>query len=92
MRYGLEAPTVAVIKSMVDMKKFRLPELERNSVSLAQIGNEKEVSRGQNLPYLAAVGDYGFTNNSVSDLASNRSAAWSVGLQLTIPIFSGLSP
>jgi outer membrane protein len=91
VRDTLEAPELSVIDHEVNFKGFRLPELEVNRLSLEQNKDQKMITIGTNLPNIALTGDYFYNAYTQSDLFQGESASWSVGVALTIPIFSGLS-
>ncbi len=82
---------LSVIDSRVNLKQSRLPELERIRLSRLQLNELKDQTWGKHYPTLAIIGDIGSTSFTKADIFSNYSQFWSVGLQLTIPIFSGLS-
>ena len=88
---SLEAPNPDIIDHEVDLKNFKLPELERNNVSLLQIDDQKAVALGQNLPTLSFTGDYMFNAYKQSDVLDADAVSWALGVQLTIPLFSGFS-
>jgi outer membrane protein len=79
------------IDSRLNLKDPHLPELERVRLLREQIHEAKDIALGKNLPTLGLIGDYGVQSYTKSDLFSNYSQLWSVGLQLTIPLFSGFS-
>ncbi len=83
--------TLSVIDSRMDMKHPRLLELERIRLSRLQLNELKDQTWGKHYPSLAIVADIGSNSFTKADIFSNYSQFWSVGLQLTIPIFSGLS-
>jgi outer membrane protein TolC len=87
----MDAPEIAVVDQNVNLKDYKIPEIERDEVSLQKVDDLKRTLWGQNLPYLNLVGNYNFTNNKQSDWYDGESNSWMIGLQLTIPIFSGLS-
>lgn len=91
VRDGLEGPQLDSVDRNVDLKNFRLPELEQNKISYAQLDDQKNVYLGQNLPSLALTGDYLYNAYKKSDLFNQDANSWIVSLQLTIPLFSGLS-
>ena len=68
-----------------------LPEVIRSRLQISQFDDQKTVTLAPNYPSLALVGTIGRSANTQSDLLNDYSTQWSVGLQLTIPIFSGLS-
>lgn len=82
---------LTVIDTNVDLKHSRLPELERIRLSRLQLNELKDLTWGKHYPNLALVGDLGSNSFTKADIFSNYSQFWSVGLSLTIPIFSGFS-
>src|SRR6185312_15983350 len=56
----LEAPDLKVIDNDVDLKKFRLPEIEQNKLQILQIEDQKDITWGKNLPTLNLIGDYNY--------------------------------
>jgi outer membrane protein len=91
VRDTLEAPELSVVDHEVNFKGFRLPELEVNRLSLEQNKDQRAITIGTNLPNISLVGDYFYTAFKQSDIFLDSSASWSVGVALTIPMFSGLS-
>jgi outer membrane protein TolC len=91
VRGTLDAPDIKVVDSVVNLKNFRFPELENNFLSQQQLDLQRSVLLGQQLPKLYANGAYGFANNVRADLFDGTSKSWSIGLELDIPIFAGLS-
>ncbi len=87
----LEAPELAVVDRVVDLKNFRLPELEINKVQIAQIDDQKAISLGTNLPYLGLTADYMYGANAAADVFDGINHSWDAMITLTIPIFSGFS-
>lgn len=68
-----------------------LPELERNLASQRKNESERSGVLGQNWPQLNAIVDWSRFAFSGEELLSSSVSSWSLGLQLSIPIFSGLS-
>jgi outer membrane protein len=87
----METPHLTDVDSMVDVSKARIPEVYRDQYLLSQLDEQRQVLWGQNLPSLALIGDYNFLSYKRSDLFDSSANAWYLGLQLTIPLFSGLS-
>lgn len=87
----MEAPEISVIDQNVDLKNYKIPEIERDEIAIEKIGDQKRTLWGQNLPYLSLIGNYSFSSYKQSDWLSSDANSWGVGLQVTIPIFSGLS-
>jgi outer membrane protein TolC len=69
----------------------RFPELEKIEISLERIQAEREVTFGKDLPSISGTLDWSRSAFSKTDLLDRSSANWALGLQLNIPIFSGLS-
>ena len=89
----LSSKPLKEIDAKINLKDSRLPELERVRLSREQLSEQKEVALGKHYPLLNLVGDLGTNSYSKSDFISNSNSSqfWSVGLQLTIPLFSGFS-
>lgn len=91
VRDRLDAPDLHTVDAQVDLTKFHLPELEQNKIEIAQVDDQKRVALGQNLPYLSLQADYLFSSYKRDDLFENTSSSWAATVNLTIPLFSGLS-
>lgn len=91
VRDVLEAPDVESVRREIDFKEFRLLELEQNRLSLEQVEDRKRVSLGAHLPNLSLSAGYNYNSYKRSEWFDDASNSWVVGLQLTIPLFSGFS-
>jgi outer membrane protein len=87
----LEPPNLKEIKSKLESSLSKVLELERMKLSLQQAENVQVATLGKHWPQLKAVGDIGRTGFKKGDLTDDDSTAWSVGLQISVPIFSGFS-
>lgn len=87
----MEAPEISALNLIIDLKNYKIPEITLSELNIEKIDSQKQILWGQNLPSLSLVGNYAFSNYVQSDLYNENAAAWSVGLQLTIPLFSGFS-
>ncbi|MBS1970870.1 MAG: TolC family protein [Bdellovibrionales bacterium] len=87
----LEAPDITEVDQDVDLKNYTIPEIESDLLSIQRIDDQRQVMWGQNLPNISLFGNYNFTNYKQSDLFDDSANSWNFGLQLTIPLFSGLS-
>ena len=67
------------------------PTLEKLKVQNIQFDYEREIELSKHYPQLNLLGNYGRTTNRKVDLFDDQFTGWSVGLQLSIPIFTGLS-
>ncbi|MBC7537431.1 MAG: TolC family protein [Bacteriovorax sp.] len=79
------------VQKYIDLKNYHLPEYEVNQLQLTQLEYTRDVILGKEYPTLKLVGDYLYNNYKKSDLFSDYSHAWSIQLQLSIPLFSGFS-
>ena len=87
----MDAPKIETVDSLVNLQDAVIPEIQRDEVSIMKIDDQKSTLWGQNLPYLSLVGNYSFASYKQSDLLNDDANSWGIGLQLTIPLFSGLS-
>lgn len=91
----LQAPSVAKVQSRFAEKirrdDSRLPEFRRILVSESRLEAEERAVIGANYPSLAATGTWGRTTTAFTDLFDGDSTRWAVGLELSVPLFSGLS-
>lgn len=69
----------------------KLPEVTRSSTALSQVDDRIAVTMASHYPSLNLLGSLGRTAYVATDLLDDYSTNWSVGLQLNIPLFSGLS-
>lgn len=79
------------MKKSVSQAQATLPELLRSEAQRLQVDESASASLGKHLPQVDVLGTWGRASFVKSDLLDNYSTAWNLGLQLTIPIFSGLS-
>jgi outer membrane protein TolC len=80
----------ATVSKVLTMKRER-PELARSRIVIDQFDDKSTVSLATYNPSFNLQALYGKTANSQSDLLNDFSNTWSVGFQLTVPIFSGLA-
>lgn len=88
---SLEAPSITELDSLIAENPSEIPEIQRDNLAISQIDDQRKILWGQNLPYLNLVGNYAFTSVDDSTLFEQPANSWLVGLQLTVPLFSGLS-
>lgn len=79
------------VEKRLDLSKFRLPELVKLRLEREQVDEARAVTLGKHLPQLKAIGSYAFANYTKAELFDPASNSWAVQLQLTVPLFSGLS-
>lgn len=87
----LKALLLKDVQKYIDLKNYVLPEYDVNQLQLDQLSYTRSARLGKEYPTLKLVGDYIYSNYKKPDLFSDYSNAWAIQLQLTIPIFSGLS-
>jgi len=87
----LEFPAVQSLMKQAATRKARVPELEKAATLIEQFGNTRKAIMGKHLPTLNVVGSISRAATNKVDMLDPYSTAWSVGLQLSIPVFSGLS-
>jgi outer membrane protein TolC len=88
---SLVAPDPKWVKAMLAKKMTELPEVSEIRKQVDQFGDTRDIDMAPFLPQLALVGQIGRTAYSKTDLLDNNATNWTVGLQLNIPIFEGLS-
>ncbi len=66
-------------------------ELLRQSLTLEEFRFNRTIELASNYPNLDLIGNIARTTTDKSELLDSNSTSWSIGLQLTIPIFTGLS-
>lgn len=64
---------------------------ERERLSVVQAQALKEIELSDDLPQVSLVGTWGRNAFVRSDLLNEYATAWTAGIQLSIPLFSGLS-
>ncbi len=87
----LPAPQLPEVLKQLESSRSKLPELEKLTVSAKKIDEQRAVAMGKHLPQLQATADWGRAAYTKSELFEGSATAWSMGLQLNIPLFSGLS-
>jgi outer membrane protein TolC len=68
-----------------------LPELRRAEVLQAEVEDRKDVVLGKHWPSVDLVGAWGRSSYVKSELLDERASAWNFGVEVAIPLFSGLS-
>ncbi|OFZ53519.1 MAG: hypothetical protein A2428_14340 [Bdellovibrionales bacterium RIFOXYC1_FULL_54_43] len=87
----LDFPNWKRISESLKAKPYRLPEIERVNLLQDQFTDKNSLAMAKHWPKLNAVGNWGRASFAKSELLDGYSTNWSVGVQLTIPLFSGLS-
>ncbi|MDB5037098.1 MAG: outer membrane protein [Bacteriovoracaceae bacterium] len=86
----LEAPPILDIDNRVKTLTSSIPEFERQRASIEEMANSKSISASKYWPQLNAVGSWGKTGYKLNSLVDDYATIWSAGVQLTVPIFTGL--
>ncbi len=95
MKNSLKVPSLKSVDQMIQPSlknhTYQLPELRENTLNAEKVADQKEEMLGENLPSLEFVGSYGELSYKKSDLFTGPAQEWNIGLQLNVPLFSGLS-
>lgn len=87
----LVSPELAGIRSHLNLSTAHIPEYEQQIVKMEQLDSEEAVALGTDLPQVSLVGDFGRNAFAKTDIMDSAATYWAAGLQVTIPLFSGLS-
>lgn len=88
---NLEAPAWEnTIKGLEPQSPKRL-EIDRNEMVSESLEANKSLRLASNYPSLYLIGSLGRSGTKKSSLFESDSTAWTVGLKLSVPLFSGLS-
>ncbi|MDR3606525.1 MAG: TolC family protein [Oligoflexia bacterium] len=87
---SLEAIDMPSVMELLPLKQ-ELPEIAVARLQITQYDDTIAQTLAPNYPSANIQAAYGHTSNVKSDLFNNYTTAWSVGVYLTVPIFSGLS-
>lgn len=87
---SLDIDDTSSVMKFVENKK-ELPEITRSKTQISQFQDQKVVTLASHFPKVDLVGNFTRSAHTSSDLLNDYSSQWSVGLQLNIPLFSGLS-
>ena len=68
-----------------------VPEVRRGDLQIERQANERQVKMAPHWPGIELFGDYLRTATKFSNVLDPYSASWNYGVNLTIPLFSGLS-
>ncbi len=66
-------------------------ELKRAQLAIDRVGNQKNFELGVHYPQLSLTGQMGRSTTTMSGLLESQNTRWQFGLELSVPIFSGLS-
>ncbi|MGK5086439.1 TolC family protein [Bdellovibrionota bacterium FG-2] len=84
-------PALPALLKQLESTSTRLPELEKLTVSALKVDEQRNVAMGKHLPQLLATADWGRSAYTKSELFDGTATTWTLGVQLSIPLFSGLS-
>lgn len=87
----LVAPDPKWVHEMLAKKMAELPEVTEARMAVDQSEDYKTVQMAQNWPKLDVIGQMGRVAYAKTDLLQDAATSWTIGLQLSVPIFSGLS-
>lgn len=88
----LSTPKVnALERELLAADLGNLPELEQAALKRERVDQQRQSALGAHLPSVRAQGEFLRQSFTQDDLLNPAADAWSVGVTLTIPLFSGLS-
>lgn len=87
----VDFPSLEKIDYELLKKDFRAFKIEKIQLLTEQVQAQKQVTRGRHLPSLNLTAGYDYNSTRRSDLFADNSNSWNMGLQLSVPLFSGLS-
>ena len=87
----LVAPDPKWVRSLLATKMKELPEVSEARTQVDQFEDTKQIDLATYYPSANIVGQIGRNAYSKTDLLDNNATSWTIGLQLNIPIFSGLA-
>lgn len=67
------------------------PELRRIGTMIEQAENRRAVQMATHWPQVSATADWGRSALRAVDLADGATTSWSIGIQLSVPLFTGFS-
>ncbi|MFN7684675.1 MAG: efflux RND transporter permease subunit [Oligoflexia bacterium] len=88
---GEPRPLSELEKELISSEIIALPELQQVRLRRQRVSQARSVTIGQNFPSIRATGELARQSFVRTDLLSNSANAWSASINLTIPLFSGLS-
>lgn len=87
-------PLPALQAKLKNLKEGQAPqplEAQRAELEARQLDGNRSTALARHWPQLSAVGGWSKAAYTVGDVLAQNSTTWNAGLQLTVPIFSGLS-
>ncbi len=87
----LKTPLLIEIKKEIESMSFEILELRKQDLLKEQADELAAVAMADHWPRLYGAGSIGRNANKKSDISNDSATSWSVGLELTVPLFSGLS-
>lgn len=92
IRGSLVAPNWnTVMEAMKNKEQAQRLELTRSELVLDQFKYLRRLELAEHMPKLYGVASYGIVSNKRSEVLDTDRGSWSIGLQLTIPLFSGFT-
>jgi outer membrane protein len=91
VRGTLDPPDRKAIEQDVKNEKLRIYEVELANEQIHQVQAQKDIALAKDLPSLNAAANWDRSAYVKTDLLNEDATNWTVSLNLTVPIFSGLS-
>lgn len=87
----LKVPVLEDLKKLLEGSPTKIPEIEKAKLELENLKDQNTVILGQHWPRMDFEGSYGRTGYRKNDLTDGDATSWMAGINLSIPLFSGLS-
>jgi len=86
---SLAAVDLSTVKALVPARQ-KLPEISQGELTISQFVDKSDVTMSTYNPSMNLQGTFGQTSTTNSDLFSGLATGWTIGVYLTIPLFTGL--
>jgi outer membrane protein len=84
-------PTLNWVKQTHDAKKTQIPQLVKSRLTIDELDDTRDITMATYNPKLSFLGSIGRQSYTKTDLLDQNNTSWTIGLELDIPIFAGLS-
>jgi outer membrane protein len=87
----LDVNSLKEFASKVTFENMNLPEYKQIQMAKEKLEAEESATLGKNYPSVNLFANWGRASTKKSDLFDSNTTKWSYGIELDIPLFSGLS-
>jgi outer membrane protein TolC len=91
VRGTLDPPNRTAIETDIHNEKLRIFEVELADEQIHQVQAQKDIAMAKELPSFYAAANWDRSAYVKTDLLNEDATNWTISLNLTVPIFSGLS-